>query len=311
MPTVLDAAQLTRSFGPNRGLFGVDLQVTRGEIFCLLGPNGAGKTSLVRALTGRLALEGGSVAVEGRDPARDPATRRSLGLVPQEIALYPELTVLENLEILGRLAGLSVPESRTRARAALEWVDLTDRARSLVRHLSGGQQRRINLAAGTLHQPAFLILDEPTVGVDAEARERIHGLLADLRRGGTAILLATHDFEEAAGLADRIGIMVEGSLRARGTLSELVTRFFGERSEVLITTARTPTEAGRARLSAAGLVSGRDDRRWSGPLAGGVGMLPGLVASLTDAGIDIVASAVRSPDLASVFRRATGQEPFE
>ncbi|MCC7131220.1 MAG: ABC transporter ATP-binding protein, partial [Gemmatimonadales bacterium] len=155
---MLAAHQLRRSYGAGRGLDGVDLTVAAGEIYGLLGPNGAGKTSLVRALTGRLRLDGGTVAVAGRDPRSDPAARRALGLVPQEIALYQDLTVAENLGLLGELAGLSRAAAAAAVPPALAWIDLADRGDSRVATLSGGQKRRVNLAAATLHQPAVLIL---------------------------------------------------------------------------------------------------------------------------------------------------------
>ena len=159
----LEVRGARRAFGADRGLDGVDLRLERGEIYGLLGPNGAGKTSLVRALCGRLRLDAGSVRVFGRD-AQDAEARRGLGLVPQQIALYPELTVAENLELLGRLAGLPAGEAGPAVKDALGWIGLADRAASLVATLSGGQQRRVNLAAATLHRPAVLLLDEPTVG---------------------------------------------------------------------------------------------------------------------------------------------------
>jgi ABC-2 type transport system ATP-binding protein len=322
MTTMLDATGLTRAYGTHRGLFGVDLRIAAGEIYGLLGPNGAGKTSLVRAISGRLGLEQGTVTLAGGDPHRDRAARRALGLVPQAIALYRDLTVRENLEILGQLAGLDRPVARTRADEALRWIDLEDRANSTVKDLSGGQQRRVNLAAGTLHHPTLLILDEPTVGVDIEARSRIHALLGELRSRGTAILLATHDFAEAAALADRIGILVEGTLRAEGAPAELVRRFFADGFEVQLTLAKPPEGALRERLGTLGLRSGRDPCRWSGAqsgpvveggrgLSGGAAALPALVEAVAAAGGVVLASEVRSPDLDSVYRRVTGQESVE
>ncbi|MFN0177373.1 MAG: ABC transporter ATP-binding protein [Gemmatimonadales bacterium] len=308
MPTVLHATDLARSYGSERGLFGVDLEIAAGEIYGLLGPNGAGKTSLVRAISGRLGLERGTVTLAGGDPFHDRAARRALGLVPQAIALYRDLTVGENLVILGQLAGLDRTVARVRAEEALRWIDLADRAGSAVKDLSAGQQRRVNLAAGTLHHPAVLVLDEPTVGVDIEARARIHAMLGELKARGTAILLATHDFAEAAALADRIGILVAGTLRAEGAPAELVRRFFADGFEVQLTLARPPEGALRERLTTLGLSSSRDALRWSGPHPGGVVALPSLVGSVTEAGGAVVASEVRAPDLDSVYRRVTGQE---
>ncbi len=154
MALPLELTDVRRSYGAGRGLAGVGLTVAAGQIYGLLGPNGAGKTSLVRAITGRLRLDGGTVRLFGQDPA-DPASRRRLGLVPQDIALYHDLSVRENLFAMGRLAGLSAAAARAALDRALEWIDLADRADSLVGTLSGGQQRRVNLAAGTLHEPGL------------------------------------------------------------------------------------------------------------------------------------------------------------
>jgi ABC-2 type transport system ATP-binding protein len=171
MSAVIDVRDVHRSFGDRRALFGVSLTVRRKEIYLLLGPNGAGKSSLVRAICGRLALDRGTVRVGGDDPRRHRKARRGLGLVPQEIALYAELTTRQNLEIFGRLAGVSRTDLPGAVDDALSWAGLESRRDDRVGYLSGGMQRRLNMAAGMIHRPDVLILDEPTVGVDPEARE--------------------------------------------------------------------------------------------------------------------------------------------
>jgi ABC-2 type transport system ATP-binding protein len=305
--TPLEARGARRSFGADRGLDGVDLRLERGEVYGLLGPNGAGKTSLVRALCGRLRLDAGSVRLLGRDP-RDAEARRGLGLVPQQIALYPELTVAENLELLGRLAGLPAAEAGPAVKDALGWIGLADRAASLVGTLSGGQQRRVNLAAATLHRPAVLLLDEPTVGVDPAAREQIHERLRDLRARGIAILLATHDMDQAAELCSRIGILVDGRIRAEGTLAELVRRAFGDAREMRVSLASPPGDDARRALAADGLAAGADERTWSGPLAVGLDALPAIARRLTAAGVPFLELRLREPGLRGAFFRLTGRE---
>ncbi len=280
----------------------------RGEIYALLGPNGAGKTSLVRAISGRVRLDAGSIRLGGADPRLNPSLRRRLGLVPQEIALYPELTVRENLEVLGRLAGLAsdrVAEATTRA---LEWTGLVDRASRRVATLSGGLKRRVNLAAGTLHRPAVLLLDEPTVGVDPQARERIHELLRGLREEGMAILLATHDLDQAAELADRIGILVDGKVRAEGTLAELVDASFGSARELGLHLVTAPDETAMRLLQAEGLSSGSDPRIWTGPLAGGFSSVSALGQRLAEARVPLTELRLREPGLRGVFFRVAGRE---
>ena len=296
-----------RSFGDRRALDGASLTVAAGEIYALLGPNGAGKTSLVRSVCGRLRLDGGGVWIGGLDPFSGPAARRLLGLVPQEVALWSELTAEENLEILARLAGVARRDCRAAAARALGFVDLTDRRKSRVSTLSGGMQRRLNIAAGILHDPRVLLLDEPTVGVDPPARERIHELLVSLRSRGVALLLTTHDLDQAAALADRVGILVGGRIRAEGSVTGLVRETFGDARELAVSLAALPDAACVAHLGAEGLSPSPDRRFWSGPLAGGLDALAEVGRRLTQAGVALAEIRLREPDLAGVFFRVAGR----
>lgn len=308
MTPVLEAHQLRRAFGRETALDGVDLAIGTGQIYALLGPNGAGKTSLVRAVTGRLRLDAGRVFLGGRDP-RDPVARRALGLVPQDLALYPDLTVRENLSLLGELAGLSRADARAAVDPVLAWIDLGDRAGSLVRTLSGGQKRRVNVAAATLHRPALLVLDEPTVGVDLAARDRIHGMLRDLRARGTAMLLATHDLDQAALLADRVGIMADGRIQAEDTPVALVSTWFREGSrELVLSLANPPDREGAAALERAGCVAGADPLVWVAVAAGGLHDVSPLLQTIERVGLTIRDATIREPGLAGVFRRVVGRE---
>jgi ABC-2 type transport system ATP-binding protein len=304
----LEVVGARRLFEGGRGLAGVDLRLHAGEIYALLGPNGAGKTSLVRAVCGRLRLEAGEVRLLGGDPRRDRALRRGLGLVPQEIALYPDLTVRENLVLFARLAGLPRGEVRAAVAEGLAWATLGDRADSPVAILSGGQKRRANLAAGALHRPGVLLLDEPTVGVDPTARERLHAMLRELRARGTAILLATHDLDQAAELADRIGILVDGRLAAEGPLEQLVAHAFGGRRELTVRLAGEPTAEAAAVLAGEGLHPGRDAREWSGPVEGGLAALPEVGRRLAAGGVRVAELRLREPGLRGVFFHVAGRE---
>jgi len=308
---VVDAAR--RSFGERRALDGVSLAIGPGELYALVGRNGAGKTTLIRAICGRVRLDSGVIRLDGADPARDPAVRRCLGLVPQEIALYPDLTVLENLEVLGRLAGLSAGDARRRAAEAVSWIGLSERARHRVSTLSGGMKRRINIAAGILQEPRLLLLDEPTVGVDPQARERIHEMLATLRARGMAILLTTHDLDQAALLADRIGILDEGRLRAEGTLAQLLERTLGQARQLTVRLAAPATDEGqRALLAAVGLVAdAADPARLSGLVAGDMADALAAGRRLADAGLLPTELSVREPSLYGVFFHLTGKELAE
>jgi len=307
-PLPLEVRDAVRSHPGGRGLHGASLSLRAGELYTLLGPNGAGKTSLVRAICGRLRLESGEVRIFGRDPGSDAGVRRRLGLVPQAIALYPDLTARENLEALGRLAGLGRGDAKRAARTALAWIGLEDRADSLARTLSGGMQRRLNLAAGVLHAPDLVLLDEPTAGVDPQAREQLHALLRELRSRGAALLLATPDLAQAEELSDRVGILVDGRLRDEGTPAELVTRAFGGAREVGVTLARSPEPRHELALGGEGLAPDDARRTWSGPLPGGLDALAGLGARLGQQGVPVAELRLREPGLRGVFMRLAGSD---
>lgn len=307
-PAVLAVEDARRLFDGDKGLAGVSLALEPGAIYGLLGPNGAGKTSLIRAICGRLRLTAGRVRLAGRDPAADRDARRALGLVPQRLALHHELTVRENLDVLGRLAGVGAGEIAARVDWGLDWADLADRADDRVETLSGGMQRRLNLVAGVLHRPAVLLLDEPTVGVDPDARLRVHALLEQLRDDGMAILLTTHDLDEAARLSDRIGFLVDGELRAEGTLDELVAGAFDGAQHLEVVLEEAPNETVAARLDALGLHASQDPGRWLGLRHGGLGTLGDVETTLVDAGARLSRATLVEPGLREVFLHVTGRE---
>jgi ABC-2 type transport system ATP-binding protein len=231
---LLRAERLAKSFGEVRAVDGVSFEVRAGELYGLLGPNGAGKTTLLSMIAGLLRPDSGSVTVDGAAFASDPQrARRIMGVVPQDLALYEELTARENLEFWGRIAGLSASDAKRRARELLEALALADRADDAVRKYSGGMKRRVNLGCALLHQPRLLLLDEPTVGIDPQARLNILEFIRGLQASGTAILYTTHYLEEAETLCQRIGIIDHGRLLAEGTLAELQDRLGGDRIFVL------------------------------------------------------------------------------
>ncbi len=197
-------------------LRGVDLQLPPGVIHGLLGPNGAGKTTLFRLITGRLRPDTGTIRLLGHPPETG-SVRRHLGWVPQTPALYPHLTVRENLEVFARLWRIPRASINERVAAALAAGQLEQRADERVAHLSGGYQRRVNIAVALVPRPRLLLLDEPTVGVDSEARAAIQRVLLDQAATGTSLLLTTHDSEEAECLCDRFSRLEEGRLATRET----------------------------------------------------------------------------------------------
>ncbi len=222
---MLHLRSVTKRYGSLVALDDVSLDIARGEFFGLLGPNGAGKSTLMSLVAGLRAPDSGTLTLDGAPlTAANAASRTSLGLVPQHIALYPELTAPENLRIFGALYGLRGGDLRARIDAALEAVQLADRRRDAVKTFSGGMQRRLNLVAALLHRPKLLLCDEPTVGVDPQSRLAIFEYLEALNRDGLTIIYSTHYMEEATRLCSRIGIIDHGRLHALGTLDELLAQ---------------------------------------------------------------------------------------
>jgi ABC-2 type transport system ATP-binding protein len=232
--SMLRVQGLFKAFAAIRAVDSVSFEVRPGEIYGLLGPNGAGKTTTISMIAGLLKPDAGDVIVAGTPFWSDPQkAKRIMGVVPQDLAIYEELTGRENLEFWGRMAGLSSGDAKSRATELLEALTLTDRAKDAVKNYSGGMKRRINLGCALLHRPKLLLLDEPTVGIDPQARLNILEFIRNLRASGTAILYTTHYLEEAESLCQRIGIIDHGRLLAEGTLKELQDRLGGDRLFVL------------------------------------------------------------------------------
>ncbi len=231
---LLGVQRLSKAYGAVRAVDSVSFEVQPGELYGLLGPNGAGKTTTISIISGLLKPDAGEVTVAGNPFWSDPQrAKRIMGVVPQELAIYEELTGRENLEFWGRMAGLNSGEAKSRATELLEALSLSDRAKDAVKTYSGGMKRRINLGCALLHRPKLLLLDEPTVGIDPQARMNILEFIRGLRASGTAILYTTHYLEEAETLCDRIGIIDHGQLLAEGTLGQLQERLGGDRLFVL------------------------------------------------------------------------------
>ncbi len=222
-PVEVEVNSLVKTFGQHEAVKGVSFTIGEGEIFGLLGPNGAGKTTTINIMCGYLEPTSGDTLIGGLSVTREPRKVKCLiGVVPQEIALYKDLTALENLEFFGEIYGLSARERKERAEEVLHFVGLYDRRKEPVKTFSGGMQRRINMAIALLHQPPFLMMDEPTVGVDPQSRENIFDNIEKLRDQGTTILYTTHYMEEAERLCNHIAIMDEGRIIAMGTLEQLL-----------------------------------------------------------------------------------------
>ena len=297
---ILTVDDVSHAFGHREVLKGVSLEVRAGEIYALLGPNAAGKTTLVRAICGRLKPGSGEVRVAGRDPYVDGHARESLGLAPQALALYSQLTVAENLETFASLAGLkgrAVAEAVGRAMAVTQ---TTERARSLVKTLSGGYQRRVNIAAAILADPKLLILDEPTVGVDMPAREAIAAALQRLRNDGVGVLLVTHDLEQAQRLADRVGFLRAGEKVLEGPPEQLLADAFGDHMEVEINVVEPACEDV---LSAEGLTRAPEPGAWVCLATDGYDRAATVAKHLKAKGVEVCEVRVRRPSLQQLFAR--------
>jgi ABC-2 type transport system ATP-binding protein len=222
---MLHLQDVIKRYGSLTALDGISLEVKAGEFFGLLGPNGAGKSTLMSLVAGLRAPDAGTLTLDGRAfTIADPAARAGLGLVPQSIALYEDLSAEQNLRLFGGLYGLRGAELKTRIDDALAAVQLADRRHDLVKVFSGGMRRRLNLVAALLHRPKLLLCDEPTVGIDPQSRNAIFDFLEARAREGLTVIYSTHYMEEATRLCSRIGIIDHGKILALGTLDELLTQ---------------------------------------------------------------------------------------
>jgi ABC-2 type transport system ATP-binding protein len=302
MTSALHVTQAYKRFGTTQALEGAEVTLERGQLLLLLGPNGAGKTTLIRAVAGRVRLDRGEIELQGQKLNGANAVRRSLGIVPQEIALYPLLTARENLEVFGRFYGLAGPALAERVQWALDWTGLADRDREPIRSYSGGMKRRLNIACGVLHSPEVVLLDEPTVGVDPQSRERIWEMLDRLKQAGASLVLTTHQLDEAQIRGDRIVIIDHGKTIAAGTFAELVERTVGTSRQVTLTLDRPlpkPLD---------GLAADPSDKTVRIQATDVAAELPPLLERIRAAGCLVEDVAVQSPTLQLVFLHLTGRE---
>jgi len=292
---MIAARSLRKRFGDVLAVDDVSFAVERGEAFGLLGPNGAGKTTTIHMLAGVLLPDEGDVRVDERlDPTR-PETRRSLGVAPQTLAIYEELTAEENLATFARLYGLSGNRLRERVDWGLEFAGLTDRRKQRAQAYSGGMKRRLNLACSVVHEPSVLICDEPTVGVDPQSRNHVFDCIERLRADGTTLLYTTHYMEEAERLCDRVAIMDHGRILALDTVDALIEAHGGS-SHVEAELAAPPPAGVELPGTLEGTTLRADTER---PFE--------LVAALGRSDVTITHLRVDRPDLERVFLQLTGR----
>jgi ABC-2 type transport system ATP-binding protein len=225
---MLTLSHIRKAYGAHVAVDDLSLVIRPGEVFGLLGPNGAGKSTTVSIAVGLLAPDAGTVDIGGRGPPTRPEVRRLLGVAPQSLAIYEELSAEENLRFFARMFGFSGAALRARVEAALALADLQDRRHDLASTFSGGMKRRLNLAAAMVHDPQLLLLDEPTVGVDPQSRNAILERIEAMRAEGRTVIYTTHYMEEAARICDRVAIIDHGKVLAVDTVANLIAAHGGE-----------------------------------------------------------------------------------
>jgi ABC-2 type transport system ATP-binding protein len=305
---VLEVEGLSKRFGDLTAVDGVSLHIDEGETYGLLGPNGAGKSTTISMIAGLLEPSGGTIRIGG-DVMTTVSTRlRSrIGLVPQDLAIYPDLTGRENLRFFARLYGLDRADTTRRIDEVLEVIGLTDRADDRADEFSGGMKRRLNIGIGLLHRPALLILDEPTVGVDPQSRNAILDSVEHLATEGMAVVYTTHYMEEAERLCDRIGIIDHGTLMAEGTRRELV-RSIGEQDRINIA-ATGPLDRAIAALDHLDGVSEASitDTGFTILTADATKVIAIAIEAADVHGLHVSSVEITQPDLEAVFLHLTGR----
>ena len=308
---VIEARDLVKTYpGDVRALDGLTFSVESGSIFGLLGPNGAGKSTTVKILTTLSRPDGGAATVAGWDVIREPdRVRHTIGSVSQQSAVDPEATGRENLVLQGRVYGMSGALLAARVDELLERFSLSDAANRVVRTYSGGMRRKLDVAMGLVHRPSVLFLDEPTTGLDPEARADLWDEIARLtREDGLTILMTTHYLEEADRLARRLAIVDQGRLVAEGTPDELKAELRGDAINVEL---REPDAGQRAAATLAGL-SGLRETSLDGAILRAradhaASAVPAVLAALDGAGIPVATVTIARPSLDDVYLRHTGR----
>lgn len=305
---VIECKGLTKTYKDVKALIGLDLSIPKGIIYGLLGPNGAGKSTFINIVAGLVKADSGKLVVAGSSlPEQSRAVKGRMGFVPQDLAIYEDLTAYENIAFFASLYGLKGSEKKEKVEKALEFVSLTDRRKDRAKAYSGGMKRRLNLACGICHEPEILFLDEPTVGIDPQSRNHIMESIKKLNKNGMTIIYTTHYMEEAEALCDRIGIIDNGKIIAEGKLSELqktvsdnellFIEATGNMDELLVRITETNgiLEAG---LEQTGILVKHTGRK---------GILEDIIRHTAQTGSEIHKLESRMPNLEDVFLSMTGR----
>jgi len=307
---LLAVNNLTKQYRDFTAVDGICLQAGEGSIFGLLGPNGAGKSTTINCISGLMPPTSGRISVAGFDIVKEgKKAKASLGVVPQELALYEDLPAIENLKYWGQAYGLRGSALDTRVREVLDHIGLADRAKDLPKEFSGGMKRRLNFGCGIVHKPRVLLLDEPTVGVDPQSRQRLFEMVEAERDAGACILYTTHYMEEAERLCDSLAIIDHGKIIAEGTVDELKAQL-GAR-DVLQLNGQFPAGLG-ALVAGNGIsdleVISEDNGVLTLTMTAASQHLPAIFAAITAANGTVSETSLRSPNLETLFLLLTGKE---
>lgn len=310
MPNILEVNQLVKKYGDFTAVKGISFNIVEGEIFSLLGPNGAGKTTTISVLSTLYAPTSGDAAIAGHSITKEPmAVRNVIGMVPQDLALYEDLTAKENLIFWGQMYGLSGKALAARVDEVLGQIGLTEKAKDRVKTYSGGMKRRVNIGVGLLHKPKLLFMDEPTVGVDPQSRRAILDTVKDLNKQGMTVLYTTHYMEEAEELSDRVGIIDHGELIAIGTQKEL-TKQVGE-TETLALHIGENEDPDALIASFKGIKGVLEANAINNEISvitpSAADVLASVVSKANERGIKIHSIDIREPNLEAVFLHLTGR----
>lgn len=301
---MLRVQAISKSFNRHKAVNEISLDLTPGMFYGLLGPNGAGKSTTIQIISAIMPPDSGRVSVAGVDVySHTKQVKLQMGVVSQEIALYDELNALDNLLFWGNLYGIKGSQAKKQAAQLLAWVGLEDRQHDAVKTYSGGMKRRVNIASALMHNPSLILMDEPTVGIDPQSRNKIYELLSELHAQGKTILYTTHYMQEAENMCDKIGIIDQGSIIAEGSLSELSTAHPLEDTIVLAYNGERSVM-----LSDYNSAINTENRSITVKVKHAKMHLADIVNKCAEQGVDIHNIDVRNAGLEAVFLHLTGRE---
>jgi ABC-2 type transport system ATP-binding protein len=310
MTAILTVKDLVKKYGDFTAVNGISFDIQAGEIFSLLGPNGAGKTTTISILSTLFTPTAGEATIGGHSVTREPmAVRNLIGVVPQELALYDDLSAHENLVFWGQMYGLSGKTLKLRVDEVLEQIGLSDKAKNRVKTYSGGMKRRVNIGVGLLHKPSLLFMDEPTVGIDPQSRRAILDTVKALNQQGMTVLYTTHYMEEAEELSDRVGIIDHGELIAVGTQAELTLQV-GEKDTLVLHIDESQNGAALAevvRKLPGVLKADITDHTVAVMAPQAEEIMAPVITTANELGIKIRSVDIQEPNLEAVFLSLTGR----